>query len=72
MTPLPHWLKITICCLILVAFAIFRIFPKALDNPILEILSGLLSLVWIFALLWLIVLVTQALKQKKNGSATRN
>ena len=64
--PMNYRLKIAICCLILAAFALFRIFPGARENPILEILSGLLSLVWIFALIWLIVLVGQAFKRKKS------
>jgi hypothetical protein len=63
--PVNHWLKIAICCLILAAFALLRIFPRALENPVFEILSGLLSLVSIFALLWLIVLVAEAFKQRR-------
>jgi len=68
---MSHWIKIGICCLILAAFALLRIFPRALENPLLEILSGLLSVVWIFAALWLIVLVGQAIKRKRD-SATHN
>jgi len=50
-----------------------RIFPRATEKPVLEMLSGLLSLVWIFALLWLIVLIAQgSTKKSKGGSATRN
>jgi membrane protein YdbS with pleckstrin-like domain len=67
--PVNYWLKIAICCLILAAFALFRVFPGAREKPVLEILSGLVSLVWLFALAWLIVLVGQAFKRKKSGSA---
>lgn len=68
---MSYWLKIAICCLIIVAFALLRIFPIAMENPLREILSGVLSLVWIFALLWLIVLLGQVIRRKRD-SATRN
>lgn len=68
---MPYWLKIAICCVILVAFALLQIFSTAMENPLLEILSGVLSLVWIFALLWLIVLLGQVIRRKRKA-ATHN
>jgi uncharacterized Tic20 family protein len=67
---MPYWLKIAICCLILAAFALLRIFSKATENPLLEILSGVLSLVWIFAALWLIVLLVQVFSRKRDQDSS--